>query len=80
MASSHHILAKLHLCWVQQDEDQENSGERHHADFDVEMDDAKPLEDSESFLFCLVPYLWPHEAPFFSQTESLHVSLSSLLD
>ncbi|KAM3212268.1 hypothetical protein ACQJBY_065379 [Aegilops geniculata] len=30
-----------------QDEDQENPDERHHADSDVEMDDAKPLEDSE---------------------------------
>ena len=57
MASSHHILAKLHLCWVQQDEDQENPDERHHADSDVEMDDAKPLEDSERFSFYLVPCL-----------------------
>ena len=31
----------------EQDEDQENPDERHHADSDVEMDDAKPLEDSE---------------------------------
>jgi hypothetical protein len=50
--SSHYILAKLHLCWVHHDEDQKNSDERHH-DSDVEMEDAKPLEDSErcSFLF-----------------------------
>ncbi|KAM0923186.1 hypothetical protein ACQ4PT_005739 [Festuca glaucescens] len=31
----------------EQDEDLENPDERHHADSDVEMDDVKPLEDSE---------------------------------
>uniref|UniRef100_A0A453NCS3 Uncharacterized protein n=1 Tax=Aegilops tauschii subsp. strangulata TaxID=200361 RepID=A0A453NCS3_AEGTS len=56
MASSHHILAKLHLCWVQQDEDQENPDEKHHADSDVEIDDAKPLEESERCSFHLVPW------------------------
>lgn len=30
----------------EQDEDQENPDERHHADSDVEMNDAKPLEDT----------------------------------
>jgi hypothetical protein len=54
-ASSHHILAKLHLCWVQQDEDQENPDEKHHADSDVEIDDAKPLKESERCSFHLVP-------------------------
>uniref|UniRef100_A0A452ZD47 Uncharacterized protein n=1 Tax=Aegilops tauschii subsp. strangulata TaxID=200361 RepID=A0A452ZD47_AEGTS len=47
MASSHHILVKLYLFWVQQDDDQENPDEKHHADSDVEIDDAKPLEESE---------------------------------
>jgi hypothetical protein len=54
MASIHHILAKLLLCWVQQDEDLENPDERHHADSDMEMDHAKPLEDSERCSFHLV--------------------------
>uniref|UniRef100_A0A0E0E377 histone deacetylase n=1 Tax=Oryza meridionalis TaxID=40149 RepID=A0A0E0E377_9ORYZ len=30
----------------EQDEDQEDPDERHHADSDVEMDDVKPLDDS----------------------------------
>ena len=47
-ASSHHILANS-------DEDQKNSDERHHADSDVEMYDAKPLEDSQRCSFYLVP-------------------------
>uniref|UniRef100_A0A452ZD63 Uncharacterized protein n=1 Tax=Aegilops tauschii subsp. strangulata TaxID=200361 RepID=A0A452ZD63_AEGTS len=55
MASSHHILVKLYLFWVQQDDDQENPDEKHHADSDVEIDDAKPLEESERCFFHLVP-------------------------
>ena len=34
-------MSKLHLCWVHQDEDQENSDERHHVDSNMKMDDAK---------------------------------------
>lgn len=39
------------MCLVQQDEDQEDPDERHHADSDVEMDDVKPLDDSGRYLF-----------------------------
>nr|CAB3470734.1 unnamed protein product [Digitaria exilis] len=34
------------VCNTEQDEDKENPDERHDADSDVEMNDAKPLEDS----------------------------------
>jgi hypothetical protein len=54
MASIHHIFANLHLCWVQKDEDLENPDERHHADSDMEMDDVKPMEDSERCSF----FIW----------------------
>ena len=47
MLAIYHILAKSRLCWVHRDEDHENSDERHCEYSDVEMNDAKPLENFE---------------------------------
>lgn len=53
MYSSYH-MTNLCSCFVQQDEDKDNPDERGDADSDVEMNDAKPLEDSGRYLFLLV--------------------------
>ena len=47
-------MTNLCSCFIQQDEDKENPDERRDADSDVEMNDAKPLEDSGRLLFLLV--------------------------
>ena len=56
MLAIYHILAKSRLCWVHRDEDHENSDERHCEYSDVEMNDAKPLENFERCSLYLVPF------------------------